>query len=110
MTNAQIISNRQQYLLSIGKIKPTGRTFEAVDGEGNTVIMQEPEPIHTFQTWKELGFVVCKGEKAVDSFSIWKYTTHHKQNSQTKEEVEAEGHCFLKLSHFFALHQVKRIA
>ena len=33
MTNRQIIDNRAQYLMSIGKIKPTGRTFTAVDGE-----------------------------------------------------------------------------
>ena len=37
MTNRQIIDNRAQYLMSIGKIKPTGRTFTAVDSEGNEI-------------------------------------------------------------------------
>ena len=109
MTNEQIISNRQQYLLNIGKINPTGRTFEAVDGEGNKITIQEPEQIHTFMTWKELGYSVRKGEKAVDSFSIWKYTSRKKAN-QTEEEAQEEGHCFLKYSHFFAAHQVERTA
>ncbi len=108
MTNAQIINNRSQYLLSIGKIQPTGRTFEAVDGEGNTITVNEAEQIHTFATWKELGFIVRRGEKAVDSFSIWKYTTKKKPN-QSEEEAQAEGHCFLKFSHFFAAHQVTPI-
>ena len=108
MTNAQIISNRSQYLLSIGKIQPTGRTFEAVDGEGNKITVQEAEQIHTFATWKELGYIVRKGEKAVDSFSIWKYTAK-KKTSQTEEQAQEEGHCFLKYSHFFAAHQVKPI-
>lgn len=109
MTNEQIISNRSQYLMSIGKIQPTGRTFTAIDGEGNEIIMQEPEQIHTFATWKELGYFVRRGEKAVDSFSIWKYTSR-KKPGQTEEEDEAEGRCFLKYSHFFAAHQVERIA
>ena len=109
MTNEQIISNRSQYLLSIGKIKPTGRTFTAVDGEGNQITMQEPEQIHTFAAWKKLGFIVRRGEKAVDSFAIWKYTSRKKPD-QTEEEAEAEGRCFLKYSHFFAAHQVERIA
>ena len=109
MTNEQIISNRSQYLLGLGKIQPTGRTFEAVDAEGNTIIMQEPEQIHTFATWKALGYFVRKGEKAVDSFSIWKYTAR-KDPDQNEEEAQAEGRCFLKYSHFFAAHQVERIA
>ena len=77
--------------------------------EGNEIIMQEPEQIHTFMAWKELGFMVRKGEKAVDSFSIWKYTSRKKPN-QTEEETQEEGHCFLKYSHFFAAHQVQPIA
>ncbi len=111
MTNASIIFNRSQYLLRAGKIRSTGRTFEAVDGEGNTIIMQEPEQIHTFATWKALGYFVRKGEKAVDSFSIWKYTTRRNPD-QTEEEAqeEGQGRCFLKYSHFFAAHQVERIA
>ena len=109
MTNRQIIDNRAQYLMSIGKIKPTGRTFTAVDSEGNEITMQEPEQIHTFMAWKELGYMVRKGEKAVDSFSIWKYTSR-KKPGQTEEEAQEEGHCFLKYSHFFAAHQVQPIA
>ena len=109
MTNEQIISNRQQYLLSTGKIKPTGRKFEAIDNDGNKIVMLEAEPIHTFMTWKELGYSVRKGEKAVDSFAIWKYTSRKKPD-QNEEEAEAEGHCFLKVSHFFAAHQVQPTA
>lgn len=109
MTNEQIIFNRQQYLLSIGKLKPTGRVFQMQDGEGNVIQMEEAEQIHTFAAWKELGFIVRKGEKAVDCFSIWKYSAGKKkeQPSEDEEQQQESGHCFLKLSHFFAAHQVE---
>ena len=108
MTNAQIIFNRQQYLLEAGKIKPTGRTLEFVDGEGNKVIVPEAEEIHTFAAWKALGYSVRKGEKAIDTFTIWKYPSSKKKDQTEEEAQEADARCFMKLSHFFAAHQVQR--
>ena len=50
MTNAQIIFSAEQALAENGKIKYTGRTFEAQDAAGNPVIIKETEAIHTFCT------------------------------------------------------------
>ena len=108
MTNAQIIFNRQQYLLEAGKIKPTGRTLEFMDGDGNKITVPEAEEIHTFAAWKALGYSVRKGEKAIDTFTIWKYPTSKKKDQAEEEAQEADARCFMKLSHFFAAHQVQR--
>lgn len=108
ITNAQIIFDASQELLKAGKIKPTGRklTFETPDGE--KVEFLEAEPIHTFNFWKEHGFMVRKGEHAVASFQIWKYTT--KAKGKTEEEAQEEGFCFLKRAFFFSASQVDQVA
>ena len=68
MTNAQIIMNESINLLENGIIKGTGRMLEAliVDKDGNETkkLVEEPEAIHTYAVWKQLGFQVKKGEKA----------------------------------------------
>ena len=58
MTNAKIIGNAQDALLKAGMIKATGRVLRAIDGAGNEILVHEAEPIHTYQTWKELGLMV----------------------------------------------------
>ena len=42
-----------------------------------------PELIHTYQKWKELGYQVRRGEKAIAKFPIWKYVSC--KNEETKE-------------------------
>lgn len=105
MTNASIIFSAQQRLLEEGKLKPTGRmlTFETPDGEQE---FPEAESIHTFQRWKELGFMVRKGEHAVAAFPIWKYTS--KGKGQTEEEAQENGFCFMKKAFWFSASQVDR--
>lgn len=105
MTNAQIVDNMKQRLLTEGKIKPTGRVLTAVDGEGNKIEIPEAEEIHTFQTWKELGYRVMKGQKAIAKFPIWKFTV---------KELKAEGEerktsMFLKTAAWFSRSQVEKI-
>lgn len=104
MTNAQIIFSAEQALAENGKIKYTGRTFEAQDAAGNPVIIKETEAIHTFQTWKELGYMVQKGQKAITKLTIWKHTT-----KTDKETGEQTSRMFLKEAAFFAASQVKAI-
>lgn len=105
MTNAQIIYNASMSLMKQGIIGTTGRVFEAIDGEGNKITVQEPEEIHTYQTWKSLGFQVQKGQKAVASFAIWKHTV----KKAKKEDEEDKESMFLKVSSFFARSQVAPI-
>lgn len=106
MTNAQIVSNAQDALLRAGKIKLTGRVLRAVDGAGNEINVPEAEPIHTYQTWKELGFQVQRGEKAVCKLHIWKHTTR-KAKTEDGKEGETVSHMFMTSAAFFAMHQVQ---
>lgn len=105
MTNEMIIFNAQMELMAKGKIGTTGRmmTMQFEDGERT---IPEPEPIHTFQHWKECGYKVRKGEHAVAQLMIWKYTGDKNESEEQKKE---RGHCFLKKSFFFAASQVERM-
>ena len=64
MTNAQIIFNEAVELMKNGKIGKTGRQFEVEDENGNKIMLDEPEDIHTFQAWKKLQFSsICNSKK-----------------------------------------------
>ena len=67
ITNAMIILNAQMELMAQGKIGTTGRMIRVQFADGEQEI-PEPEPIHTYQHWKENGYQVRKGEHAVASF------------------------------------------
>lgn len=61
------------------------------------------EECHTFARWKQLGFSVKKGEKALFAAVIWKFSepkTDHEGN-------ESGGKLFMKKSHFFGASQVE---
>lgn len=64
------------------------------------------EELHTFAYWKECGFSVRKGEKALVKIPIYKYAS--KKIMVNGEEKES-GRCFPKLSAFFAARQVEPI-
>lgn len=103
MTNAEIIFNASQSLAKDGIIKYTGREIEAVDGEGNPTVIKETEPIHTYAAWKNLGYQVQKGQKAVASFKIWKHT------SREKEDGKSDTKMFMTKAFFFTSEQVALI-
>lgn len=106
MTNAQIIFIEGQKLAESGVIAYTGKTYKALDMAGNEVEGKETEPIHTYATWKQMGFQVQKGQKAIAKFPVWKYTS--KVNEETGEEENA--HMFMKTASFFKLTQVEPIS
>lgn len=98
VTNEQIIFNAQCELVDAGKI--------GVDENGN------PEEIHTFQFWKDNGYKVRKGAKAVVELSIWKLATKRKLKIDANadgEDDDANPRFFLKRSWFFSRSQVDRI-
>lgn len=94
VTNAQIIFNAQCALVDAGKI--------GVDANGF------PEEIHTFQFWKDAGYRVRKGAKAVIELGIWKLAT--KKRKADDEDDDEKAHFFLKRSWFFSRSQVDKIA
>lgn len=108
MTNAAIILDESVRLMNDGILKGTGRFLDVVNEDGSTEKLEIPEEIHTFNAWKQRGFIVRKGEHAVASFPIWKYVTRKNTPDEPLEAAEAEnGFCRMKLSHFFTVRQVE---
>ena len=118
MTNAQIILNESVELMKQGIIGSTGRKFKfeyEKDGQKVTEIIDEPEPIHTFATWKALGFKVKKGEKSIAQFVIWKckpvtVELNGKDENGNDTTIEQETNkMFTKTAYFFKPSQVEPI-
>ena len=95
MTNATIILDESLRLVEQGVLKMVN-----VGGE------EMPEPIHTFQKWKELGYSVKKGEKSKIKFPIWKYTKKTVKDNDNEEEKTS---MFMKTAAFFTFAQVEKI-
>lgn len=72
MTNAEIIFNESIDLMNQGIIGTTGRQITVLDVNGEERRINEPEPIHTFASWKTLGRKVKHGERAKAKIRIWK--------------------------------------
>ena len=113
MTNAMIILNESVRLMEEGVLKGTGEVVKVVDGDGNEIELEMPEPIHTFNGWKARGYVVKKGEKSTIKFPIWKYTEKSKKEEElTGNPIEdaPTTNMFMKMSAFFRFDQVEKIA
>lgn len=113
MTNAQIIFTESQRLAEEGQIKYTGRTFKAVNTAGEEVTVKETEEIHTYQIWKQLGYQVQKGQKAITKLTIWKHTGSKTETITTEDGRAVEGfdkgHMFMKTAAFFSRSQVEKV-
>lgn len=112
MTNQQIIFNESMKLMEAGTIGTTGRTFTYETEDGEKITVKEPEAIHTFAKWKELGRQVKKGEHAKASFMIWKQGKDSKKAQEEAEKNGTEapaGHMFQKKAFFFTLDQTEPI-
>ena len=108
MTNAMIILNESVKLMENGVIKGTGEFVTMTNADGSSKQIEMPEPIHTFQAWKHLGYKVKKGAKAVAKFPIWKHTAKTVVDEATQEEKEKSS-MFMKTAAFFTLEQVEKI-
>lgn len=106
MTNEMIIFNSRLELMKDGKIGTTGRIMIIEDESGKKQI-SEPEEIHTFQRWKELGYKVKKGEHAIAKIMIWKYI-EKKESQEEKEEESIQKEMFMKQACFFSPEQVEQ--
>lgn len=103
MTNAMMILLERVELMKAGKIGNTGKSFDIeINGEIRTI--QEPEEIHTYAIWKNLGYQVKKGEKAITKLQIWKHTTKQKGEDEPPEE-----RMIRKTAYFFSPAQVEKI-
>ena len=105
-TNAQIILQASLALMAEGVLKPTGRVFVQKMDDGTEIELPEPEPIHTYNGWKELGYQVKKGQHAIATFPIWKYSG--KKDEETGEETG--GKCYQRKAFWFTFDQVEKVA
>ena len=74
MTNAAIIQAESFKLMDAGILQGSGHYGIMIGEDGSEQKVELPEAIHTFATWKQMGFKVKKGEHAIASFTIWKYS------------------------------------
>ena len=118
MTNSQIILHESLSLMEQGILKGSG-IFGEIETELGTITVELPEDIHTFQGWKERGYIVRKGEKSTIKFPIWKHTTKmlktdtgnaelDKMNAQINEQG-GQTNMFMKMSSWFTFSQVEPI-
>lgn len=113
MDNATIVLNERLKLMEEGKIGSTGRTLEFTVEDGTTKMILEPEPLLTYDAWKQYGFIVKRGEHATAIIEIWmpkKKTSSKKKNAEKtddtaasadKAEVSPEKQDFYKKRAFF---------
>ena len=108
MTNREIIWEQRVHLAEQGRIGYSGREVKVTTMNCGEMIIREPDEIHTYAAWKQMGFQVKKGEKAVAKFTIWKYASKTTE-TETGDEEET-GKMFMKLAFFFSPAQVEKIA
>ena len=105
MTNAMIILGERVRLMDEGIIGTTGRTMVVEDGDGNKKTIFEPEEIHSYARWKEIGYQVTKGQKAVAKFPVWKHTVRKPK----EDEEEGRERMFMRETSFFSRSQVEPV-
>lgn len=111
MTNAMIILMESVKLMEDGIIGTTGRYVEIEQADGTTRKLMEPEPIHTYKTWKALGYQVKRGEKNIAQITIWQKGKGKQQPEESDEEQprQATGRMFRKTAYFFKASQCEAI-
>ncbi len=110
ITNSQIIFQQSLELMKQGILKTTGRILVQELPDGSKVELPEPEPIHTYNGWKELGYQVKRGQHAVAQFTIWKYAGKKALNEESGEMEIIDGKCFPKKSFWFTFDQVEKVS
>ena len=117
MTNEKIIMDHAFQLMEQGKIHGSGQYGTIIGENGEEMRVELPEEIHTFAYWKSHGRSVKKGEKAVDTFGIWKHTrkmlntdTGDAETDKMNAAVNAEGgqeNMFRQNASFFTFDQTE---
>jgi antirestriction protein ArdC len=65
--------------------------------------------LHTYATWKKLGYQVKQGEKSAHKIPVWRRSTKKIENEEGEKEEVDNGRYFLKESAFFTQAQVEVI-
>lgn len=72
------------------------------------------EEVHTFSKWKQLGYKVKKGEKALFETKLWKMSNKKAEPEEVSEGDGQEGtvcmgRMYLAKSYLFGEHQVEKM-
>ena len=109
LTNAMIIFNESMRLMDEGVLKGSGKYIEVEKEDGTTEKIELPEPIHTYKHWQELGYQVKRGETSFIKFDTWYFKKGKKfVEAESGEEREGRGKCYMRLTSFFTMAQVKK--
>lgn len=65
--------------------------------------------LHTYNQWKNMGYIVKRGEKAKHKITIWKKSIKKVKNEDDEKDGVDTGRFFLKTASFFTQEQVERI-
>lgn len=110
MTNAEIIFQNRVFLMEQDVIKGVPGTNITFTDEQGTRELLMPEEIHTYNSWRKLGYQVRKGEHAVARFPIWKFkATKKKDEEPDEDQQDQKGRMFKKVAFFFTIDQVEKI-
>ena len=66
-------------------------------------------PLKTYLSWKNAGYQIKKGEKAVLSTKLWKVRPKKKREEDTDRNEEDQEQFILVPAHLFTLDQVVKI-
>lgn len=108
MTNNDIVFQAEQELAKQGIIKYSGPVYTVTTVDGKTIEYQDTERLHTFQTWKSLGYIVRRGEKSVIALTIWKHISRSHEDPDGNMIIDP-GKMFPKKAYFFSASQVDKI-
>ncbi len=110
MTNGEIILHERFKLLMDGVIESTGQTISIIRDDGTTEDMPEPEYIHTYAGWRQLGYTVRKGEHAIAAFPIWKHCPAGERcNRKTGQMVHCDERMIMTQAYFFSRSQCEPV-
>jgi hypothetical protein len=77
--------------------------------------LESNEVLHTFQKWKQLGYHVKKGEKAIITMKLWKYKKPKKESQPllgvgSDEETKEKNYSYYYLTnaYMFSSKQVEK--
>lgn len=106
MTNEQIVLGERIRLMEQGILQSIGKV-EVIADDGSVEVKDYPEPIHTFNGWKALGYTVKKGEHAIARFAIWSPSKKKKADDEDADDEAIS--MYLRNAYWFKQEQVEEV-
>ncbi len=109
MTNTEIILKNRFRLMEEGILDSTGRMIKVETDDGEKEL-PEPQQIHTYAGWLDLGYRVRHGQHAIADFPIWKMRPAGKRkDKKTGAEISYDEKMMMVKAFWFSPDQVEKI-